>query len=106
MLLKGIFNIRVDIGPDKFVIFHNPNVLVQYASLLEKGMDWTGEDSKIRPKIVRRGIAEIQEEIEQGKISEHNLYINVIRNEMLACRTYHQDENFIIPMHYIIVVNN
>ena len=65
MMKNEVFNIRVDISPGKFIIFHNPNVLVQYTSSLEH-MGWTGEDSTVRPKVVRRGISEFQQDIEQG----------------------------------------
>ncbi|XP_057306093.1 phospholipase DDHD2-like isoform X1 [Hydractinia symbiolongicarpus] len=76
MMKKGIFNIRIDIVPGKFVIFHNPNVLVQYVSNVEH--DWTGEDSKVRPKVVKRGITEIQEQIERGESAEIDHLVFVV----------------------------
>ena len=29
---------------------------------------WTGEDNVIRPRVVRRGVADIEDEIEDGKV--------------------------------------
>jgi len=77
MMTNGIYNIRVDISPRKFVIFHNPNVLVQYLSNVEH-MDWSGEDSKVRPKILKRGIDEMKEDIREGETSKIDHLIFVV----------------------------
>lgn len=67
MMSKGIFNIQVEISNYAFVMFHNPQTLVQYANTQD--LDWTGEDSKARPKIVRRGLSEeLYAQIPQGKL--------------------------------------
>ena len=64
---KGIFNIQVEISNAAFVIFHNPQTLVQYTKTQD--MDWTGEDAKARPYIVRRGLSEeLYTQIPQGKL--------------------------------------
>ena len=68
MMKSGVCNIRVDICENEFVIFHNANVLVHYQSNSEH-VDWTGEDSKVRPKVVRRGVSEIQADISPGEKS-------------------------------------
>ena len=68
MMSKGIFNIQVEISSANFVMFHNPETLVQYANTQD--MEWTGEDSKARPKIVRRGLSEeLYAQIPQGRQS-------------------------------------
>ena len=65
MMSKGVFNIRVDISQNDFVVFHNPDTMVQYSN--NQDLQWTGEDAKTRPKIVRRGIAEeVYQQIPQG----------------------------------------
>ena len=48
------------------MIFHNANVIVHYLPSTEL-YDWTGEDNKSRPRVVRRGIADIVDEIVEGK---------------------------------------
>ena len=66
MVTKGDSNLRIDLSPGTFVLFHNPSVLVQYSSSPQE-MDWTGEDSKARPKVVRRGLSkEMSDQITQG----------------------------------------
>lgn len=77
MMNKGVFNVRIDIAPGKFVIFHNPNVLVQYNSNLQN-VAWSGEDAAVRPKVVKRGISDIQEEIERGKTLNFKLYCSTL----------------------------
>jgi len=78
MLSKGIYNIRVDVAPREFVLFHNPNVLVHYVSNAGENIDWTGEDSKVRPKVVKRGILEFQDEIDKGEPDEVDHLVFVV----------------------------
>lgn len=67
MMSSGVFNVRVDVSPGTFVLYHNPNVLVQYNE--NQDMEWTGEDAKARPKVVRRGLSdEMKAEIQEGNI--------------------------------------
>lgn len=47
------------------VIFHNANVILHYLPSTEL-YDWTGEDNKSRPRVVRRGIMDIMEEVIEG----------------------------------------
>lgn len=77
MMAQGVFNVRVDVTPGTFVIFHNPNVLVQYNP--NQDMEWTGEDSKAHPKVVRRNLSEeMRAEIEQGKLFWCNIVFESI----------------------------
>ncbi|XP_012559446.2 SEC23-interacting protein [Hydra vulgaris] len=77
MIRNGIYNVRVDIAPNVFVLFHNPNVLVQYVSDVEH-VDWTGADAKVRPKVVQRGVGELQETIQQGETKEVDHLVFVV----------------------------
>ena len=88
MMHSGIYNIRVDIAPNTFVVFHNPNVLVQYVSNVEH-VDWTGADAKARPKVIQRGLGELQELIQQGKVAE--LFFNFLNLFLKFCCTFRQN---------------
>lgn len=48
-------------------MIHNTNVMVQFSPNNESE-NWSGEDIGTRPKVVRRGIAEIEDEIDDGKL--------------------------------------
>ena len=71
---KGTLNAQVEISPNTFVMFHNSQTLVQYTTAQD--MEWTGEDAKARPKIVRRGLSEeLHSQISQGRMIPHFNYL-------------------------------
>ena len=47
-------------------MMHNTNVMVHFGPSSETDT-WTGEDSVVRPRVVRRGITDLEDEIEDGK---------------------------------------
>ena len=61
----GTWNKKIDLPRGETIIFHNANVIVHYRPSTEM-LDWTGEDSKSRPRVVRRGISDIMDEILEG----------------------------------------
>ncbi|XP_065071105.1 phospholipase DDHD2-like [Rhopilema esculentum] len=62
----GAWNKKLDLKNGESVIFHNQNVIVHYLPTTDM-YDWTGEDSKSRPRVVRRGITDIVDEIVEGE---------------------------------------
>ena len=47
------------------VVMHNANVMVHFVPNNES-QNWSGEDTVARPKVVRRGVADIEDEINDG----------------------------------------
>ena len=45
---------------------HNANVMVHFVPNNESE-NWSGEDTVARPRVVRRGVADIEDEIDDGK---------------------------------------
>ena len=64
---KNHWPCRVRLSSDEYVMIHNTNVMVQFSPNNESE-NWSGEDIGTRPKVVRRGIAEIEDEIDDGKL--------------------------------------
>ena len=64
---KNHWPCRVELSNKEYVMIHNANVLVQFSPNNESE-NWSGEDIGARPKVVRRGIAEIEDEIDDGKL--------------------------------------
>ena len=62
---------RVEMSSDEYVMMHNANVMVQFTPNNESE-NWSGEDIGARPKVVRRGIADIEDEIDDGKLESVN----------------------------------
>lgn len=50
-------------------MMHNVNVIVHFVPNNESG-NWSGEDTLGRPKVVRRGVADIEDEIDDGRLFE------------------------------------
>lgn len=48
-------------------MMHNANVMVHFVPNNESE-NWSGEDSAARPKVVRRGVVDIEDEIDDGKL--------------------------------------
>ena len=49
------------------VIMHNSNVMVHFSATSNDNDEWTGEDIRSRPKVVRRGIDDFESEIDDGR---------------------------------------
>ena len=54
-------------------MMHNANVMVHFVPNNDSE-NWSGEDTVARPKVVRRGVADIEDEIDGGKLIE-KLYV-------------------------------
>eukprot|EP00794_Sanderia_malayensis_P001092 gene1092-436_t len=74
---NGLWSKKVDLPCGDTVIFHNANVIVHYKHTVEP-IDWTGEDSKARPRVVRRGIGDIADDIVEGEPDEIDHLIFVV----------------------------
>ena len=48
-------------------MMHNANVMVHFVPHNESE-NWSGEDTVARPKVVRRGVGDIEDEIDDGKL--------------------------------------
>lgn len=49
------------------VIMHNSNVMVHFSATTSNEDEWSGEDIRNRPKVVRRGIDDFESEINDGR---------------------------------------
>ncbi|EDO37134.1 predicted protein [Nematostella vectensis] len=56
---------KIVISDSEYILLHNTNVMVHFQTC--GPTDWSGEDSGWRPKVVRRGVADIEEDIEDGE---------------------------------------
>ena len=45
---------------------HNSNVMVHFSATTSNEDEWTGEDIRSRPKVVRRGIDDFEADIDDG----------------------------------------
>lgn len=57
----------VNLEKGETVIMHNSNVMVHFSSTTSEDDDWTGEDIRSRPKVVRRGIDDFEADIDDGR---------------------------------------
>ena len=57
-------------------MMHNANVMVHFVP--NESQNWSGEDT--RPRVVRRGVADIEDEIDDGRLFErlHILQKNIL----------------------------
>ena len=60
---------RVELSDGEYIMMHNVNVIVHFVPNNESG-NWSGEDTLGRPKVVRRGVADIEDEIDDGRLFE------------------------------------
>ncbi|KAK3727045.1 hypothetical protein QZH41_012545 [Actinostola sp. cb2023] len=67
---------RIDLSEGEYVIIHNTNVMVHFKPSQAK--DWSGEDIKPRPMVVRRGIFDSEDDIEDGEPSQIDHLVFVI----------------------------
>lgn len=74
---KNHWPCRVRLSSDEYVMIHNTNVMVQFSPNNESE-NWSGEDIGTRPKVVRRGIAEIEDEIDDGESAQIDHLIFVV----------------------------
>ena len=58
---------RVELSDGEHIMMHNTNVMVHFVPSNESE-NWSGEDTAARPKVVRRGVADIEDEIEDGRL--------------------------------------
>lgn len=60
-------------------MMHNANVMVHFVPNNES-QNWSGEDTSARPRVVRRGVADIEDEIDDGRLFErlHILQKNIL----------------------------
>ena len=56
---------RVELSAGEYIMMHNANVMVHFVPNNENE-NWSGEDSVARPRVVRRGVADIEDEIDDG----------------------------------------
>lgn len=56
---------RVELSAGEYIMMHNANVMVHFVPNNENE-NWSGEDSVARPRVVRRGIVDIEDEIDDG----------------------------------------
>lgn len=58
---------RVELSGGEYIMMHNANVMVHFVPHNESE-NWSGEDTVARPKVVRRGVGDIEDEIDDGKL--------------------------------------
>ena len=59
-MLYHVWNRRVELGDDGYVVMHNSNVMVHHALQIQAQVDWTVDDQQSRPRVVKRGFDEIE----------------------------------------------
>jgi hypothetical protein len=57
----------VNLEKGETVIMHNSNVMVHFSATTSDEDEWTGEDIRSRPKVVRRGIDDFEADIDDGR---------------------------------------
>lgn len=60
---------------------HNSNVMVHFSAMTTTEEEWSGEDIRGRPKVVRRGIDDFEGDIDDGMIliiELNSLYIYLL----------------------------
>ncbi|KXJ22983.1 SEC23-interacting protein [Exaiptasia diaphana] len=67
---------RIDLSNGEYVIIHNTNVMVHFKP--SEVQDWSGEDIKARPMVVRRGIFDIEDSIDDGEPSQIDHLVFVV----------------------------
>lgn len=68
---------RVELSAGEYIMMHNANVMVHFVPNNENE-NWSGEDSVARPRVVRRGIADIEDEIDDGEPAQIDHLIFVV----------------------------
>lgn len=71
---------RVELSDGQYIMMHNANVMVHFVPNNESE-NWSGEDSVARPKVVRRGVADIEDEIDDGRLIEKLYFRTVFMSE-------------------------
>ena len=56
----------MELKDGEYIMMHNTNVMVHFCPNNESE-SWSGEDIVARPKVVRRSVVDIEDEIEDGK---------------------------------------
>ena len=70
---------RVDLSDGEHIMMHNANVMVHFVPVSESE-NWSGEDTVARPKVVRRGVADIEDEIDDGRLISYGEALHVLQN--------------------------
>ena len=65
-------------------MMHNANVMVHFVPNNESE-NWSGEDTVARPKVVRRGVTDIEDEIDDGRLIE-KLHMYFLENSFHVIR--------------------
>lgn len=65
----------------EYIMMYNVNVMVYFVFNNELE-NWSGEDIVVRLKVVRRGVIDIEDEIDDGRLIE-KLYMYFLENSFL-----------------------
>jgi len=65
---------RVELSDGEHIMMHNANVMVHFVP--NESQNWSGEDT--RPRVVRRGVADIKDEIDDGEPAQIDHLIFVV----------------------------
>jgi len=68
---------RVELSGGEYIMMHNANVMVHFVPHNESE-NWSGEDTVARPKVVRRGVGDIEDEIDDGEPAQIDHLIFVV----------------------------
>lgn len=71
----------VNLNKGETVIMHNSNVMVHFSGTTSTADDWTDDEIRSRPKVVRRGIDDFESEIDDGihMISMENVFFGLTK---------------------------
>lgn len=68
----------------EYIMMYNVNVMVYFVFNNELE-NWSGEDIVVRLKVVRRGVIDIEDEIDDGRLIE-KLYMYFLENSFYVIR--------------------
>ncbi|KAJ7333544.1 S23-interacting protein [Desmophyllum pertusum] len=68
---------RVVLSDGEYIMMHNANVMVHFVPNNDSA-NWSGEDTVTRPKVVRRGVGDIEDEIDDGEPAQIDHLIFVV----------------------------
>ncbi|XP_046851691.1 phospholipase DDHD2-like [Xenia sp. Carnegie-2017] len=68
----------VNLNKGETVIMHNSNVMVHFSGTTSTADDWTDDEIRSRPKVVRRGIDDFESEIDDGEPSQIDHLVFVV----------------------------
>jgi hypothetical protein len=88
-VLYHVWNRRVELGDDGYVIMHNSNAILHHAHQTNEQMDFTIDDQQSRPRVVKRGFDEM-EHVYEGEFAVIDHVVFIVHGLGPAADSRHQ----------------